>query len=355
MKDYSTIWERLETLHALVLKHYSGLWRAVRAALAVFGAMSLSGRARPLTLIFEGTSGSGKTTVLQMAFPKEGSGLEKYVYRSDKFTPKAFVSHVGNASPAKLEKIDMLPRLENKVLVTKELAPIFRCPKEELTEIFGTLTGVLDGAGHLSDSGIQGQRGYKRKILFNWLGASTPIPRSVYQMMSQLGNRILFFEMLADHPSESELIAYVKSDETSKGQDDCQMAMNDLLNAFFTVYPVGTVALETVQIPSNSAIALARWASLLAHGRAQTKTEKLENAEIFTRSEPPESPYRIVEYFKDLARGHALMMGRSEISHEEIGLIAHVAISSIPRHIRPLFENSSNQELSTRQSVRKFA
>jgi hypothetical protein len=336
VKDYSTSREKLETLHALVLKHYPGLWPAVQGALAVFGAMSLSGRARPLTLIFEGTSGSGKTTVLQMAFPKKDSELEKYVYRSDKFTPKAFVSHAGNTPSAKLAKIDMLPRIENKVLITKELAALFRCRKEELAEIFGILTSILDGTGLLSDSGIQGQRGYGQKIIFNWLGASTPIPRSVHQMMSQLGNRFLFFEMVADHPSEIQLVAFIENEENSKAQDECQTAMNDLLTEFFRACPVGTVSAGNIQIPSQFSASIARWANFLAHGRAQTKTEKLDNAEAFTSSEPAESPYRIVEYFKDLARGHALMMGRSEVTEEEIGLIAHVAISSIPRHIRPI-------------------
>jgi hypothetical protein len=261
VKDYSTVKEKLETLKTLVMKHYSSLWQAVQATLAVFAAMSLQGRARPLTLVFEGTSGSGKTTVLQMAFPKKDSELEKYVYRSDKFTPKAFVSHAGNTPSAKLAKIDMLPRIENKVLVTKELAPIFRCRQEELREIFGVLTSVFDGTGHLSDSGIQGQRGYVHKLLFNWVGASTPIPRRVHQTMSQLGNRFLFFEMLAEHPSEIQLVAFIESEGTPKAQDECQTAVNNLLNKFFLVYPVGTVSASSIQIPSQFSGSIAKWAN----------------------------------------------------------------------------------------------
>ena len=170
--------------------------------LAIFGAMALGKRTKPLTLIFDGPSGSGKTTVLQMAFPIKEIGLDGFVYRSDKFTPKAFVTHAANVSKAELAKIDLLPRIEQKVLITKEMAPILRGRKEDLIEIFSILIGVLDGKGFVSDSGIQGRRGYDRSIVFNWLGATTPLPPNTYRLMSQLGNRLLFFEMAAVEPPE---------------------------------------------------------------------------------------------------------------------------------------------------------
>lgn len=104
---------------------------------------------------------------------------------------------------------------------------------------------------------------------------------------------------------------------------------------------------------------------LLAHGRAQTKAERLENAEVFIRADPCESPYRIAEYFKDFARGHALIHGRSEVTHEEIELVAHIAISSLPGHIRPiirelqrsgLVDTSKCQEICSvsRPTARKY-
>ncbi len=101
-----------------------------------------------------------------MPFALPDSGLSRYVYRSDKFTPKALVTHAGNKKPSELAKIDLLPKLEGKVLLTKELAPIFRGREQDMQENFSTLIAVLDGKGFVSDSGMQGQRGYDRKILF---------------------------------------------------------------------------------------------------------------------------------------------------------------------------------------------
>ena len=90
--SYITIAEVEETLG----RFYPELIPTIKAGLAVFGAMALSDRTKPLSLILEGTSGFGKTAVIQMVFPLPGLGLDEYAYRSDKFTPRAFVSHAAN-------------------------------------------------------------------------------------------------------------------------------------------------------------------------------------------------------------------------------------------------------------------
>src|SRR5262249_16803382 len=116
-------------------------------------------------------------------------------YRSDKFTPRAFVSHVANVSRKELAKIDLLPRIKHRVLITPELAPTFRQRQDDLRETFAILTAVLDGRGYTSDSGTQGRRGYTGDYLFGWLGATTPLPADVWDVMAQLGSRLLFYEM----------------------------------------------------------------------------------------------------------------------------------------------------------------
>ena len=150
----------------VVSKYYPALLQTVHACLAVFGAMALAKRTKPLCLILETPSGYGKSAVLQMMFPVGEKGgakkaLDGYVYRSDKFSPKAFVSHVANVKSHDLSAIDLLPKLKNKVVVTKELAPIFRGREEEMQENFATLISVLDGQGFTSDSGTRGKRGYE--------------------------------------------------------------------------------------------------------------------------------------------------------------------------------------------------
>ena len=47
-------------------------------------------------------------------------------------------------------------------------------------------------------------------------------------------------------------------------------------------------------------------------------------------------PTGVIEYFKELARGHALIDGRSEVNEDDLELITHIAISSMAGHLRPL-------------------
>src|SRR5215471_3678349 len=147
----------------IVQKYFPGLHNCVKAILSVIGAMSLKDRTRPLTLILETPSGYGKTAVLQMTFPNSKCKWVSLIYRSDSFTTKAFVSHAANVKRAQLDKNDLLPKLKGKVLVTKELAPIFRGREDDLVERFSILISVLDGQGFTSDSGTHGRRGYPEK------------------------------------------------------------------------------------------------------------------------------------------------------------------------------------------------
>src|SRR5215469_254165 len=135
---------KLERLAEAVQAHFPQLLTTVRACLAVCAAMAFAHRKRPLSLVLETPSGYGKTTTIVWLYPITGRGTEKYFYRSDNFTPKAFVSHA-SATDRDLKDIDMLPRIRNRVLLTKELASIFRGREQELQDKFSILIGVLDG------------------------------------------------------------------------------------------------------------------------------------------------------------------------------------------------------------------
>lgn len=334
----------IEQVIEVVKKYYPALVPALLAELAVFGSMSLAGRTKPVSLIFEGSSGSGKTAVVQMAFPLDEK-LKRYVYRTDKFTPKAFVSHAANMTEEKLREQDLLPKLRNKVFVTKELAPIFRGRTEELTDNFSMLISVLDGSGFTSDSGMRGQRGYQESIVFNWIGATTPIPRSTHRLMSQLGTRLLFFEAPDIEPTIEELIEYAKKDNSSEAEKECARVVNDFLLNFFEDCGVGSVDPNDINISEDFLRELVRWGKLLVRGRTEVRYEK----DDFSSWEPiavlkSEAPFRVIGYFKDLIRGHALIHRRTEVDESDLEMIAHVAISSIPGHLRPLIRELRGAE-----------
>jgi len=327
---------KIDFVLSVVRKHYPTLESSVRIMLAVFGSMAFKDRTKPLSLIFETPSGYGKTTVLQMAFPLKGSELKKVVYRSDKFTPKAFVSHAANVTRDDLKKtVDLLPKIEGKVLVTKELAPLFRGEKNQLLDTFSILIPILDGKGFTSDSGVHGQRGYDRPIVFNWLGATTPLPKQTHKLMSQLGTRLLFWEVPVKHPTSAELLAYAQGSGASGAEGECQTAVNDFLSAFFTTHHPASVPYDLIRISRSSAQELARAATLIATCRAEITHER-EGGWKPVGAGTPEGPWKVVDYLRDLARGHALLCGRERLAGEDTALALQVAVSSIPIHLRPL-------------------
>lgn len=322
----------------LINKYYTGLFPTVQACMAVCGAMSLKGRKRPLSLILEGTSGSGKTAVIQMLMPKANQTLNDYVYRSDKFTPRAFVSHAANVSASELSKVDMLPRLESKVLLTKELAPIFGAREEELRDNIAILIAVLDGEGFISDSGMRGRRGYEDTIIFNWIGATTFLNERVHRLMSQLGTRLLFYEVPTVELNDIELLDYALNGRPDDGSLLCNEEVNNSLCEFFELNPVGTIEPESIVFPRDLLTELTRCAKLLVKGRAEILYERDKAGYEPVAAAPSEGIWRVIDYFKELACGHALVDSRGQLDESDIGLITHVAISSIPGHIRPLLK-----------------
>jgi hypothetical protein len=340
-------------LREIIGSYYPNLVLAVEACLSVVGSMAIAGRTKPLSLILEGPSGAGKTEVLKMLFDRK---LHDYIQRSDKFTAAAFVTSVGNVAAEQLKGMDLLPKLKNKVLVTKELAPIFRGQQEELEKIFAVLISVLDGDGYVTDTGMRGNRGYAEPILFNWIGATTPISKTTHRVMAQLGTRLLFCELGSfAGPTHDDLLRYAlhrgkRSDAGAK----CRNAITQFLPDFFARCPIKSVQVDGVNMPPELMSALVRWAILVCTARRVLKYERDGSNLIPVDAEEPEAPWKVIDYLRDLAIGHALITGRMEIDSSDLELIAHIAMSSVPGHLRPLVRHLRVAQSVTSSEARRL-
>ena len=150
----------LREVEQTVTRHYPPMFTWLWAALAVAAVRCRRDMRQPVALIGIGLPGSGKTTPLSFLAPKgEDDELAQDFYRSDGFTPAAFVSHLASRSAAALDDIDLLPRIKDRTLLTPELAPVFRSRGSDLHQRVSVLASVLDGNGYVSDSGAHGRRG----------------------------------------------------------------------------------------------------------------------------------------------------------------------------------------------------
>jgi len=181
--------KRHAIMREITERHFPHAWDGIDFTLSVLRILNIDECTLPFAGIVLARSGGNKTLSSGMLIPWP------HVYYTRKFTAKAFVSHNTAVAAKDLEKIDMLPKIRFKMLLTPELAPIFSANEDELLETIGIITSVLDGKGYTSDSGAHGQRGYFGNYMFVWVGAAVDIPYRVHKLFSSLGPKIYCFRL----------------------------------------------------------------------------------------------------------------------------------------------------------------
>ena len=314
-------------VHGIVEEHFPGLWPAVEVGLSVCATLLLADNSNPVAVIYVGPPSSSKTTVADMF---AGHPL---CYRSDNFTPAAFVSHAANRSEQALRKVDLLPRIKHKVLVTPELATIFRGREDDLVNQFKIITRVLDGQGLLTDSGTHGRRGYEGDYLFAWLGCTTPFDAKVWRVMAQLGSRLFFLVMNTQaEVTEDDLVASIEGLSYGERLTQCRGMVHKYITALWETYGgVREVRWDAKADALAVRVWIARLAKLLAAMRSERGQESdADDGNVGFAPAKHEVPYRAHAVLYNLARGHALVHGRAQLTDEDLPLVARVAVSTMP-------------------------
>jgi hypothetical protein len=168
-----------------------------------------------------------------------------HTYYTDNFSAKAFVSHSTAVSKEELVEIDMLPKIKNKCFLTPELAPTFAAKDEDLVQILGIMTRILDGHGYESDTGAHGHRGYNEEMMFTWIGAAVDIPHKVHKLLGTLGPKLYFLRLPKADKSEDDYLAQIQNDDFSSKVKEVQEALFDYLK-WFEIGPDMTINKESI-------------------------------------------------------------------------------------------------------------
>jgi hypothetical protein len=302
--------------------------------LAVAATLLLSDQQNPVAVNLEGPPSSQKTTLVDFF----GRADDK-CYRSDKFTPKSFVSHSASASRERLEEVDLLPRIRHKLFLVPELAPLFGLRHEDLLESFSILTRVLDGEGLSTDSGVHGQRGHTGDYLFAWIGCTTPIPHRVWKTMGTLGSRFLSIEMPSIEQSDDELAAAVTGGLAYRDRLGlCREAVAAFLDRTWADSGgVRGVTWRRDADPQQILRRIAAYAKVLAklRGTISVWREGSGDEETYNFSTPIiEGPHRAMSLLYALARGHALIHDRRQLTEDDLPIVARAALESAPNDRR---------------------
>jgi hypothetical protein len=310
-------------------------WPGIEFTLSVLRILNISECTLPFAGIILSRAGGNKTLSCNMINPWP------HVYYIRNFTAKAFVSHNTAVKKEKLPEIDMLPRIRFKMFLTPELTPTFSANEDDLRETLGIITSVLDGNGYVNHSGAQGRRGYTGNYMFVWVGAAVDVPYRVHKLLATLGPKLYFFRLPYVEKTEEQLLNCLNENFEQK-RKDVQTAVIEYLK-WFEICPALIEDKESglLKIAWNSEndddlakdyiIKLGKFlAKIRGHVDAWSSKgghshEYTEYSYGFTQSE---DPARASTQLYNLARGHALLMGRNYVTIEDIPIAVKVVLST---------------------------
>ena len=152
------------------------------------------------------------------------------------------MSHNTSVTREQLKEIDLLPKIKNKIFLIPELAPTFASKDDDLIQLLGIITRVLDGHGYFSNSGAHGGRGYEGPMMFVWIGAAVDIPKRVHKYLSTLGPKLYFLRLpkeIYNDPND-EYLRQIKGVDFSKKVSVIHDALLDYLK-WFELCPFGEI------------------------------------------------------------------------------------------------------------------
>ncbi len=138
---------------------------------------------RPVWLLLIGPPGCGKT------MPMIGVQNSPFIYACSSFRPTALISGWGIKGG---QDMSMLPKLQGKVLLVKDMSSLLCQHGEVVSEIMGLLRDAYDGScARTYGTGVE--RRYECK--FGFIGAATPDIDSHWSLNVRLGERFLRFRI----------------------------------------------------------------------------------------------------------------------------------------------------------------
>lgn len=322
--------ERHQRLKTAAKANLPNLWPGLEFVLSAKSILNIKGCTLPFAGILLGPPSCLKTVNIEL-FRKWPQ-----TYYTDNFSARSFVSHSTAVSREQLQEIDMLPRIRNKLFLTPELAPTFAAKDEELIQVLGIMTRILDGHGYESDTGAHGHRGYNERMMFVWLGAAVDIPRKVHKHLATLGPKLYFLRLSAFNKSEDDYFKQLGDDFEAKIKE-IHTALFEYLK-YFESCPRAVIENEVPKIlwddtkDEESAVRqIIKLGQLLAHLRGVVSTWETQGTQgsDYSYCMPTiEEPGRAITQLRNLARGHALIKGRNSITSDDIPIVIKVVLST---------------------------
>jgi len=294
-------------------------WNYFEACLSAICTLFLKDNKNPLGLVIIGHSAGSKSTILNM-FKNLPNGL---THHTDKFTPASFLTQATNVPKDKLEEVDLIRKLPNRVLLVPDLAPMFGRKEQDVRESLSILTRVMDGDGLSNDGGVQGHREFNEECVFVLLGAVVKITPAIWRIVSEMGTRLLFMRMdrINIHTSQNKLLMSQlrNADSFELEISEIRKLVHELISDRIENIGIRKVS---IQLPDETELELiSKISELVAKLRITVDRE--------SGLEQNEAPVRVAKQLINILKGRAIVYGRDKIIESDIQLALHIALSSV--------------------------
>lgn len=319
----------------VIKKNFPDLWSVADIVLAGAAQLLFKEIVNPFGLVLVDKPSSGKTIVLNFF-----AGERALTYPVDNFTPAAFISQAASIRSDTLHDVDMLPKVKDRILLVRDLAPVLSKRDEDLMASLGILTRIFDGEGAEVASGVHGKRGYAGTFMFVFVAASTPIRPKVWKTMSTLGSRLFFVNVGSKEKSIETLADQLTKKPFKEKERECREATTQLLRSLWQKYPNG-FKWDPSKTKKEHILMISKIAVMLARFRGTVSVWPVGDGDDtrFNHTIPEdERPDRINQILYNFTRAHAVVHDRDAITKSDLKATLRLALESGPYHRTRLFK-----------------
>ena len=280
----------------------------------------------PLWLLLVGAPSSFKTELVNLF------GSLSEVYTLDTMTKNAFVS--GFVKKDGSDPEDLLPLLNDKCFIVKDLTTIFSLKEDTVKKLLGDLTSIFDGK---FEKFTATRGGVSYSSLFSMIACITPaILAKHHSYVNQLGPRFFFLRVpeLTDETRKRGFEIAWSTENRSKKVAHARQLVSSYCAQLMTKVTEGVKTQENRPDVrawlNNAADFVAR-----ARGIAITKDESFQNKEgkeieyYDIKDHQVEQPWRALRQLHGYASVLAFMRGKSSITLEECRALRPLLISTM--------------------------
>jgi len=277
-----------------------------------------------LWMLLVGVPSSGKTDLVRLIKDAEST------YYLDNLTQNAFIS--GERATKSQKVYDLLPQIDKKCLIIKDWTSIFSLDEKMTKKLLGDLVGIYDKE-FTKFSSRRGNISYNSA--FSQLGCITPATLNRHtQYMNMVGARFLCYSMpsTSNGDAEKSYESIFNNNDRSLIEKEARLYVSSYLNQLiqkpFNVEPLNKSAQAYLR---TTAELMSNCRGIVILQSATFKNEEGEEIKYYEVSDVQvEEPWRAVQQIILLARYLAFVLGKSEVTVEELSIIKEIVISSMP-------------------------